>query len=94
MGYPRQTHTYVTLEISAAAYDEIAGKLRDVDYHHVFGDSGEIDMHGLALTRAHAHREGPRNPQLPPLEQFNEFCAEPPCASDTCRRAKKCLHPT
>lgn len=47
----RSTHTYVELEVSAAAYDEIAGKLRAADYGHVFGSDGEIDMHGIALTR-------------------------------------------
>lgn len=37
--------------MSAAAYDEIAGKLRAADYGHVFGSDGEIDMHRIALTR-------------------------------------------
>lgn len=46
----KQTHTYVELEISKAAYDEIAGKLRAAGYHHVFTDGGAIDMHGLALV--------------------------------------------
>lgn len=27
-----------------------------------------------------------------PPEQINEFCKETPCASDACRRAKRCLH--
>ena len=46
------THTYALLEVSAAAYDEIAAKLREAGYDHVFGGDGEIDMHGIALTRA------------------------------------------
>lgn len=46
----KQTHTYVTLEVSQAAYNEIATKLREAGYDHVFGDDGEIDMHGLALV--------------------------------------------
>lgn len=46
----RQTHTYVTLEISGAAYEEIARKLREAGYDHCFNDEGEIDMHGLALV--------------------------------------------
>ena len=45
----RHTHTYVTLEISAAGYDEIAKKLRDADYGHCFNSSGEIDMSGIAV---------------------------------------------
>jgi hypothetical protein len=48
----RNTHTYVTLEISAAGYDEIAKKLRDADYGHCFNSSGEIDMTGIAVVRA------------------------------------------
>ena len=42
------THTYATLEISRAAYDEIAQKLRDAGYDHVF-DGKTIDMHGIGL---------------------------------------------
>lgn len=49
MGTLRQTHTYVELEISKAAYDEIAGKLKAAGYDHVFMEDGAIDMHGLAL---------------------------------------------
>jgi hypothetical protein len=48
----RTTHTYVELELSPAAYDEIAGKLKAADYGHAFMDDGAIDMHGLAVTRA------------------------------------------
>lgn len=47
----RHTHTYVTLDVSAAAYDEIAGKLRAADYGHCFNSSGEMDMSGIALVR-------------------------------------------
>ena len=46
----RQTHTYVVLEISAEAFEEIAGKLRAADYGHCFSSDGkEIDMTGLAV---------------------------------------------
>jgi hypothetical protein len=48
----KATHTYVLLEVSGAAYDEIETKLRDACYEHVFNDKGEIDMHGIALVRA------------------------------------------
>jgi hypothetical protein len=47
----RTTYTYVELEVSAAAYDEIAGKLRAAGYDHAF-HGGTIDMHGIGLTRA------------------------------------------
>lgn len=53
----KQTHTYVELEVSAATYGEIAEKLVEADYNHVFERSGKgivnrgaIDMHGLALV--------------------------------------------
>lgn len=45
------TYTVVELEVSAAAYEEIAAKLRAAQYHHVFGRNGQIDMSGIALTR-------------------------------------------
>lgn len=45
------THTYALLEVSSAAYDEIAKKLKDAGYGHVFSSEGHIDMHGLALSR-------------------------------------------
>lgn len=53
----KQTHTYAELEVSAEAYAEIATKLVEAGYSHVFELSGNgitnrgaIDMHGLALT--------------------------------------------
>jgi hypothetical protein len=64
-------------------YAEIAGKLRVAGYNHAFDRNGEIDMHGLALVKA---------PEAEPGEQFNEFCREPPCASDVCRRQRKCMY--
>lgn len=49
----RQTRTYVILDISQAAYDEIAKKLRDAKYDHAFhqeeGAAEVIDMQGIAL---------------------------------------------
>jgi hypothetical protein len=47
----RSTHTYVELEISRAAFDEIAAKLKAADYGHAFIDPATIDMHGIAVTR-------------------------------------------
>lgn len=49
------THTFAILEVSAAAYDEIAAKLRAANYDHCFTEYGEphcdIDMHGIGLKR-------------------------------------------
>lgn len=52
-----QTHTYAELEVSAEAYAEIAAKLIEAGYDHVFERSGKgvenrgaIDMHGIALV--------------------------------------------
>lgn len=47
----RSTHTYVEMEVSATAYDEIADKLRAAEYDHAFHD-GTIDMHGIGLIKA------------------------------------------
>lgn len=47
----RQTHTYVTLEVSNSTYAEIRKKLLEAGYDdHIWHVSGEIDMHGLALV--------------------------------------------
>lgn len=66
------THTYAALEVSAAAYDEIAAKLRAAEYHHAFDtEEGVIDMNGLALLRAEPttgdadERTHPRTPDEP-----------------------------
>jgi hypothetical protein len=47
------THTYVILELSSSAHDEIAYKLRAAGYDHAFNDNGEIDMHGIAVALEH-----------------------------------------
>lgn len=52
----QQTRSIAQLVISAHAYDEIATKLRNADYHHVFLPDGTIDMNGLGLIRL-AERE-------------------------------------
>lgn len=49
----RHTRTYALMEVSASAYQEIAGLLRAVGYDHAFQRDGEaavIDMHGIALV--------------------------------------------
>lgn len=48
----RSTYTYAVLEISAAAFAEIHGKLAAAGYQHAFDESDGralIDMHGIAL---------------------------------------------
>jgi hypothetical protein len=48
----RSTHTLAELELSPAAYEEIANKLLDARYDHAFlGEGGMIDMSGIAITR-------------------------------------------
>lgn len=48
----RTAHTYALLEVSKGAYWEIHKRLQEADYQHAFGDEGEIDMHGIALTES------------------------------------------
>jgi hypothetical protein len=48
----RHTHTFVTLPVSQATYNEIAAKLKAAAYGHCFIEcDGEtvIDMSGIAL---------------------------------------------
>ena len=46
------THTYVTLGISEAAFEEIKQKLLAAGYSHVLSSDGtEIDMSGIGLVR-------------------------------------------
>jgi hypothetical protein len=42
-------HTFATLEVSAAAFAEVAQKLRAAGYDHAFVDEA-LDMHGIALV--------------------------------------------
>jgi hypothetical protein len=44
------THTYAVLELSKAAHEEIATKLRAAGYDHSFMEDGVIDMHGIAVA--------------------------------------------
>ena len=45
------SYTYVTMEISRTAYDEIARLMREAGYDSAFDDDA-IDMHGIALLPA------------------------------------------
>ncbi len=49
------THTYATLEVSPAVFDEVKDKLTAAGYGHAMSDTGDgtvIDMHGIGLLRA------------------------------------------
>jgi len=57
----RSTYTYAVLEVSDAAYQEIAKKLRDAGYHGSFQKDGGkecIDMHGIALKSSKVEPQG------------------------------------
>lgn len=47
----RTTRTYAILELSPAAYEEIAKKLRDAGYGHAFMEEGVIDMFGIGVSK-------------------------------------------
>lgn len=47
------SHTFATLELSAAAYNEIREKLKAAGYDHAFHDDGHLDLHGLAANTEH-----------------------------------------
>ena len=53
----RSTYTYVTMELSQAAYDEIRTKMEAAGYQHAIEKDGTIDMHGLAVIPPHADIE-------------------------------------
>jgi len=52
----RTTHTYVVMNVSPQAFDEIRQKLVDADYMHAIHDDGHdgelLDMYGIALAPA------------------------------------------
>lgn len=49
------THTFVVLQVSEAAWEEIERKLDAAGYDHAFSRDDEygvlIDMHGIALAK-------------------------------------------
>lgn len=47
----RSTYTLAELQLSPAAYTEIANKLLAAGYDHVFIENGMIDMSQLGITR-------------------------------------------
>jgi hypothetical protein len=46
----RSTYTLVELQLSPAAYAEIATKLEAAGYDHSFLENGMLDMHGIGVT--------------------------------------------
>lgn len=66
------THTYAELEISRAAWDEIAQKLRAAGYDHAFVDENTIDMHGIGLTPAAAPPNMVKTPEGQLLFRYPE----------------------
>lgn len=62
------TRTFVTMDLSPAAYEEVASKLREAGYKHAFHDDGEgrilLDMHGIACGRG----EGGAAPSIAELQ--------------------------
>jgi hypothetical protein len=54
------THTLAKLELSKAAYDEIATKLIDAGYQHAFLEDGLIDMDGIGVAPAEEAAEPPK----------------------------------
>ena len=44
------SYTYATMEVSAATYLEVLGKLEDAGYQQQIGEDGALDMHGIALV--------------------------------------------
>lgn len=53
-----ETHTFAELDLSAAAYDEIAAKLKAAGYDHAFLEDGAIDLRGLGAVRGAPPEEG------------------------------------
>ena len=54
------THTYVIMELSSVAYDEIRSKLDAAHYDQAFHRQGTrevLDMHGIAVARAEEPQE-------------------------------------
>jgi hypothetical protein len=48
----RQTHSYVTMAVPSEVYELVRQKLLDAGYEHAVDDKeGELDMHGIALTK-------------------------------------------
>ncbi len=45
-----QTHTYVELQLTQRAFNEIKRKLKIAKYDHCFMDKDTIDMHGIAVV--------------------------------------------
>ena len=58
-----RTYTYVEMEVSQSAYDEIKAKLEEADYHHALMEDGTLDMNGIGLTAKVPYMHPRRYPQ-------------------------------
>jgi hypothetical protein len=65
----RTTYTLAELELSPAAYEEIAAKLLDAGYDHAFSPEGMIDMSGIGITR--------KKPTAPTAPRICTVCHTP-----------------
>lgn len=81
------SHTFATLDVSPSAYKEIADKLRNAGYSHALGAGGEIDMHGIALTKEEEPPETAvfTRPECP-------FCYCDQKDGGVCRAGGRCRH--
>lgn len=77
------TYTFVTLEVSAAAYDEIRAKLLEAKYNHtILPERHEghelIDMHGIALLKEKRTTDIPEHAVVdnhcPECNEFESEC--------------------
>lgn len=60
----RQTHTFVVLDLSPAAFREISDQLKAADYGHCFLHSDGrdvIDMQGIAVAKEESKVQSPRS---------------------------------
>jgi hypothetical protein len=86
MSQPRQTHTFVELDLSPEAFEEIRRKLADAGYYHSFKDGLgseplRLDMQGIALKSEEWRKD-------PDKYYHNQKCA--PHGKTNC---PACTHP-
>lgn len=66
----RQTHTYATLEVTPATFDEIAAKLRAAGYDHAFDlEERVIDMQGIGVMKSEMVAPSAEHPDVALLRE-------------------------
>jgi hypothetical protein len=70
----RQTHTYVNLEISHAAFNEIKRLLLTANYTHLLQDEDRIQMEGIALVPPETAEDNSRS-VLGRMERMHVYVA-------------------